>query len=209
MLDPDSLIFDLDGTLWDAVQTYSDAWNLYFERNSIEQETSKEALNGLMGMEEAEFLQVMLPSYSGKDRKEHYEKVVEIQYELINSQGGQIYEGVLEGLELLSKTYSLFIVSNCPEHTIAHFMRFADIESLITDSIAHGQNHRPKHENILELIDRHALRKALYIGDTEGDRIQCEKAAVPFVFMKYGFGKATSYYQSFDTFSSFAHHYLK
>lgn len=55
MQDPDSLIFDLDGTLWDAVQTYSDAWNLYFERNSIEQETSKEVLNGLMGMEEAEF----------------------------------------------------------------------------------------------------------------------------------------------------------
>jgi len=209
MQDPDSLIFDLDGTLWDAVQTYSDAWNLYFKRNGFELKTSKEELNGLMGMEEAEFLQVMLPNYSRKDRKEHYEKVVDIQYELINSQGGQIYEGVLEGLELLSKKYALFIVSNCPKHTIGHFLRFAGIESLIRDSIAHGQNHKSKHENIRELIDRHVLRKALYIGDTEGDRIQSEKASVPFIFMEYGFGQASDYYQSFDSFSSFTNHYLR
>lgn len=209
MPDPDSLIFDLDGTLWDAVQTYSDAWNLYFKQNNFELETSKEELNGLMGMEEAGFLKIMLPDIPSRARKEHYKKIVDIQYELIKLQGGKIYEGVLEGLELLSRKYSLFIVSNCPEHTIAHFMRFAGIESLITDSLAHGQNHRPKHENIRELINRHSLRKALYIGDTEGDRIQSEKASVPFVFMEYGFGQAFGCYQSFDSFESFANHYLK
>ena len=208
MPDPDSLIFDLDGTLWDAVQTYSDAWNLYFKQNNFELETSKEELNGLMGMEETTFLEVMLPDLSPQERKEHYKKIVDIQYELIKLQGGKIYEGVLEGLELLSRKYSLFIVSNCPEHTITHFMRFAGIESLITDSLAHGQNHRPKHENIRELINRHSLRKALYIGDTEGDRIQSEKASVPFVFMEYGFGQASGYYKSFDSFQSFTSHYL-
>ncbi len=209
MQDTDSLIFDMDGTLWDAVQTYSDAWNLFFRRNNFEEETSKEELNGLMGMEEAAFLEVMLPDISPRVRKEHYKKVVDLQYELINLQGGEIYEGVLEGLELLSKRYSLFIVSNCPEHTIEHFIRFAGIESLIRDSLAHGQNHRPKHENIEELINRHALQKPLYIGDTEGDRIQSEKASVPFIFMEYGFGQASGYFQSFDSFGSFANHYLK
>ena len=206
---PDSLIFDLDGTLWDAVQTYSDAWNLYFKRNDLELETSKKELNGLMGMEEAGFLEVMLPDFSPGERKEHYEKIVDIQYELIDRQGGHIYEGVLEGLELLSRRFALFIVSNCPERTIDHFLRFAGIEALIKDSLAHGQNHRPKHENIRELIRRHNLRKALYIGDTEGDRIQSEKASVPFVFVEYGFGEASACYQSFDTFSSFANHYLQ
>jgi phosphoglycolate phosphatase len=209
MQEPDSLIFDLDGTLWDAVQTYADAWNLHFKQNRIERETSKEELNGLMGMEEAEFLEIMLPNFSRKERKQHYMKIVDIQYELISSQGGQIYAGVQEGLELLSKKYTLFIVSNCPKHTIEHFMQFAGIESLIRDSIAHGQNHKSKHENIRELIDRHVLRKALYIGDTDGDRIQSEKAAVPFIFMEYGFGQASDYFQSFDSFSSFVYHYMK
>ena len=208
-LNPDSLIFDMDGTLWDAVQTYTDAWNLFFERNEMARRTSKEELNGLMGMEEAQFLTIMLPEFSPDIRKIHYEKIVDLQYELIDQQGGYIYEGVLEGLDLLSKKYPLFIVSNCPEHTIEHFMRFAGIQELIVDSLAHGQNHRPKHENIRELIRRHALKKALYIGDTEGDRIQSEKASVPFVFMEYGFGQATGFHQSFNSFADFVRFYAR
>ena len=58
---PDSLIFDMDGTLWDAVQTYSDAWNLYFKRNDFKMETSKKELNGLMGLEEAGFFYISPP----------------------------------------------------------------------------------------------------------------------------------------------------
>ena len=208
-LNPDSLIFDMDGTLWDAVQTYTDAWNLFFERNEMARRTSKEELDGLMGMEEAQFLTIMLPEFSPDIRKKHYENIVGLQYELIDQQGGYIYDGVLEGLDLLSKKYPLFIVSNCPERTIEHFMRFAGIQELIVDSLAHGQNHRPKHENIRELIRRHALKKALYIGDTEGDRIQSEKASVPFVFMEYGFGQATRFHQSFNSFSDFALFYTR
>ena len=204
---PDSLIFDMDGTLWDAVQTYTDAWNLFYERNDMEERASKKELEGLMGMEEAQFLNIMLPKFSPDIRKKLYEKIVDIQYELIDAQGGQIYEGVLEGLELLSKKYPLFIVSNCPRHTIEHFIRFAGIEDLISDSLAHGQNLKPKHKNIQELIRRHALRKALYIGDTEGDRIQSEKASVPFVFMEYGFGQASGFHRSFSSFSEFTHFY--
>ena len=208
-LNPDSLIFDMDGTLWDAVQTYTDAWNLFFERNEMARRTSKEELDGLMGMEEAQFLKIMLPEFSPDSRKKHYEQIVDLQYELIDHQGGHIYEGVLEGLDRLSKKYSLFIVSNCPKHTIEHFMRFAGIQDLIADSLAHGQNHRPKHENIRELIRRHALKKALYIGDTEGDRIQSEKASVPFVFMEYGFGHATGFHQSFNSFGDFVRFYAR
>lgn len=206
---PDSLIFDMDGTLWDAVQTYSDAWNLFFTRSNLDLKTTKEDLNGLMGLEERRFLEIMLPGFTPEERKLHYREIVEIQYELIDLQGGFVYEGVKEGLELLSNRYSLFIVSNCPEHTIKHFMRFAGIENLVADSLAHGQNYRPKHENIRELIRRHALRNPLYIGDTEGDRIQSEKAGVPFVFMEYGFGLATGYYQNFDSFSKFTQHYMR
>ena len=75
------------------------------------------------------------------------------------------------------------------------------------DSLAHGQNLKPKHKNIQDLIRRHSLRKALYIGDTEGDRIQSEKASVPFVFMAYGFGQASGFYRSFNSFSEFTRFY--
>lgn len=205
---PDSLIFDLDGTLWDAVQTYSDAWNLFFVRNSIPLETSKSELNDLMGMEERQFLEIMLPEFSPDLRKEYYEQIVQIQYELIDRQGGLIYEGVLDGLQKLAERYALFIVSNCPERTIEHFVQFAGVESIITDSLSHGQNYQPKHVNIRELILRHNLKKPLYIGDTDGDRRQSEKAAVPFVFMEYGFGSSKTFLKSFASFSDFTEFYL-
>ena len=32
----DALIFDMDGTLWDAVDTYAEIWNMAFEREGIE-----------------------------------------------------------------------------------------------------------------------------------------------------------------------------
>jgi len=36
MQKPDSLIFDMDGTLWDAVDTYAASWNLVFNELGID-----------------------------------------------------------------------------------------------------------------------------------------------------------------------------
>ncbi len=37
MQKPDSLIFDMDGTLWDAVDTYAHSWNVVFSEMGIAQ----------------------------------------------------------------------------------------------------------------------------------------------------------------------------
>jgi phosphoglycolate phosphatase len=52
------------------------------------------------------------------------------------------------------------------------------------------------------------LNKALYIGDTNADMIQSEKAGVPFIFMRYGFGQCENFDQSFDSFEDFARCFL-
>ena len=205
---PDSLLFDLDGTLWDAVQTYAEAWNIFFQRYELGLNTSKNELDGLMGLEEARFLEHMLPRFSPKQRSLYYEEVVQIQYELIDKIGGHIYEGVVEGLSQLSEKYALFIVSNCPKYTIQHFMKFASVDDYISDSISHGQNYRPKHENIDLLVKNHVLTRPVYVGDTDGDRIQSEKAKVPFVFMEYGFGNCSEYYLKFTSFEKFTQFYM-
>jgi phosphoglycolate phosphatase len=36
MQKPDSLIFDMDGTLWDAVDTYAHSWNVVFTEMGID-----------------------------------------------------------------------------------------------------------------------------------------------------------------------------
>lgn len=199
----DAIIFDMDGTLWDAVATYVSAWNKYYQINGIDREITYDFLGLQMGVEEKELLHLMLPHLPEEKRSNEYnKKVVPLVYKAILQKGGDIYNGVLNGLEELSSNYQLFIVSNCPEKTIDCFMQFACIQNLITDSLAHGQNFKSKAENIKLLLNKHNLHKAIYVGDTDSDRIQCEKAGLPFLFVDYGFGKTENFLKSFSNFNS-------
>lgn len=201
--DFDSIIFDMDGTLWDAVDLYAEAWNTYFKSQDVKYMIGRDFLLTQMGLEEEIYLSRVLPEYSKEKRKEVYHEIVKIQYELIEKKGGLLYEGVIEGLKRLSGHYKLFIVSNCPEYTIKYFIKSCDINSLILDSLAHGDNFKPKHENIKEIIERNNLVNPVYVGDTDSDRIECEKAGIPFIFMEYGFGSCNDFLFKFPSFKEF------
>ena len=45
----DSLIFDMDGTLWDAVDSYCKIWNVTFEQMGLSQTVSRQELLECMG----------------------------------------------------------------------------------------------------------------------------------------------------------------
>lgn len=45
-----------------------------------------------------------------------------------------------------------------------------------------------KHDTILKLMDTYHLKDTVYVGDTMGDFLSCQKAGIPFVFASYGFG---------------------
>lgn len=193
MVRPDSLIFDMDGTLWDAVETYAQGFNDFFEHHGVSRRIEKAGITGFMGMEEAAFLAATLPEWPAETRSSMYKEVVEHQYARIRRDGGDLYEGVVEGLAELSRHFGLFIVSNCPALAIEHFMDWAGIRPYIIDSKAHGANGRPKYQNIRDLIASYSLAKPVYIGDTDSDRKQAELVPLPFFFVDYGFGQSTEY----------------
>jgi phosphoglycolate phosphatase len=196
----DSIIFDMDGTLWDGVEAYAQGFNDFFRANNIDRVLTKNDLYGYMGLEEDQYLEVTMPEFPYSERKEKYKHIIDFQYKRIQSEGGVLYDGVKEGLAKLAEKYMLFIVSNCPEFTIKYFMEWAGIEEFITDTLSHGMNYKSKHENIKLLIEKHALQSPVYVGDADSDRQQCDLAEIPFIFVKYGFGKATSYALCFDSF---------
>jgi phosphoglycolate phosphatase len=204
---PDSIIFDMDGTLWDGVEAYAMGFNDFFESNNIDRRITKNDLYGFMGMEESQYLEKTLPEFTPDQRKLIYQQIIELQYKRIVSDGGELYDGVKEGLEKLAKKYKLFIVSNCPEFTIQHFMVWANIGEYITDTMSHGMNYRPKHENIKLLIEKYSLKAPVYIGDTDSDRKQCDILSIPFGFVSYGFGKADVYSIRFDSFNHLTSHF--
>lgn len=204
----DALIFDMDGTLWDGVDCYAGGFNDYFKANKIERFFTREDIKGYMGWEEDVYLETTLPEYSYDDRKKFYKQVVDFQYKRIESGGGFLYDHVKQGLQKLSEKYKLFIVSNCSEYTIDYFVKRADIEELIVDSMAHGQNYKAKHENIQLLIDRHGLKNPYYVGDTDSDGKQSRLVPLPYVFVDYGFGTTEDYDLKFSEFSQLTDYFM-
>ncbi|NQV75104.1 MAG: HAD family hydrolase [Bacteroidetes bacterium] len=208
MLKPDSLIFDLDGTLWDALDTYLESWKEGAKIENLNREFTRDDLHYVMGWERSKVLSHFFPDLDEEARERVYNTINQCRLKLMPELGGVMYEGVREGLIALSKKYKLFIVSNCPKNLITEFMKWADIEHYITDEMAHGVNSMPKHHNIKLLVDKHNLKSPVYIGDTLGDGLETRKAGLPFVLLTYGFGTTDDYDLKFDDFIAFTDYYM-
>ena len=208
MQKPDSLIFDMDGTLWDAVDTYANSWNLVFEKMAIDRVIGRNDLMQLMGMEGKKLTKVLMPDYDDDKAQDIYMDVNETRRQILPASGGVMYPGVTEGMKLLATKYKLFILSNCAVGILPLFMSWAGITDYITDSIAYGENNMPKHHNMGVLIDRNKLETPVYIGDTNGDAEQTHMAGIPFIFVTYGFGKTENYELKFDSFDELTKYYM-
>ena len=208
MRKPDSLIFDMDGTLWDAVDSYAESWNLVFKELTIDQTVTREQLAGMIGWEGKKVITAIMPNFEDDRRNEIYALVNEKRRTLLPVNGGILYDGVKDGLKELAGKYPLFILSNCAKGIIRLFIDWAGIDEHITDELAYGINFMPKQHNIKLLMEKHGLKSPVYIGDTAGDGEESRKAGVPFVFVSYGFGDTTDYDLKFDDFRSLTGYFM-
>ncbi|MBK0378314.1 HAD family hydrolase [Mucilaginibacter segetis] len=209
MQKPDSLIFDMDGTLWDAVDVYVESWNIMFKKLNIPRTVRREDVTSMIGKDGKKVIATMMPDFNDQQRTQIYADVNEWRRVLIPQKGGKLYEGVIEGLRSLSQKYPLFILSNCATGIIEKFIDWAKIKEHITDELAYGVNNMPKQHNLKLLMEKHGLKNPVYIGDTAGDAEQSRLAGVPFVFVSYGFGDTDNYDIKFDDFSSLTNYFLK
>ena len=205
---PDSIIFDMDGTLWDAVDTYAGSWDIVFRERNMNRTMTRSELAKMVGWEGKKVLETIMPDYDEETRQAIYTRVNEVRRELLPKNGGVLYEGVKEGLEQLAGKYQLFIVSNCAEGVIRVFMDWAGINEHIIDEIAYGINYMPKNHNIKLLIEKHNLQTPVYVGDTDGDAEQSRLAGIPFVFVSYGFGETNNHDLRFDSFTDFTKYFM-
>lgn len=205
---PDSLIFDMDGTLWDAVDTYAHCWNLVFESLGLEQRFTHADLVKYMGTEAKKIVNLIFPEATDEEVDEIFRRLAENIDANLPIMGGKLYPGVIEGLHKLATKYKLFMLSNCQKNSIGDFIKFTKTENIIIDYIEHGMNHQPKHINIHTLMEKHGLTSPEYVGDTDSDRVQCDMAGVPFIFVDFGFGKSDSYKKKFSSFDELTDYYM-
>lgn len=190
----DSIIFDLDGTLWDSTEGAAVIWRetagKYPEVTDI---ISADRLKSLYGLPLEEIAVKLLPSVSRETAIEIMRESTTKQCPYLEKTGGILFPGLEETLMKLKDKYRLFIVSNCEEGYIQCFLKAHRLEKYFEDFEYPGRTGVLKAENIRLIMERNRLSNPVYVGDTAGDAIAAGKAGIPFVYARYGFGQVEKY----------------
>jgi phosphoglycolate phosphatase len=198
----DSIIFDLDGTLWDSRETVVMAWNKAIEQNDkIDHTLTKQHLKETMGLQMHEIMQKLFPHLDTEMHNEIIQSCGEFEGDYISERGGILYENLEDVLKALSEKYKLYIVSNCQEGYIEAFYAYHGLEKYFQDFENPGRTGLSKGENIKLLMERNGLKEPVYVGDTAGDRKAAKDAGIPFVYAKYGFGEVEDFDYAIDEFN--------
>ncbi|PFA19845.1 MULTISPECIES: HAD family hydrolase [Bacillus cereus group] len=197
----DSIIFDLDGTIWDSINTVLLAWNSIVEENKqVEKKLTRKDFEGTMGLQMDDISSKLFPNLDLDTRTQIIKQCFEIEGEYIEEHGGVLYANVKDVLYNLSKKYKLFIVSNCQQGYIEGFFRYHQLENYFLDYEVPSRTGLTKGDNIKLIIERNNLSKPVYVGDTESDLNASRYAGIPFVYANYGFGNVGEYDQVIEKF---------
>ena len=183
------IIFDIDGTLWNSTKTVLKAWNLALDEAGLDAIKMEDVLS-CMGLTGQQIADKLLPEQTQETKMSILQNCFNIEHQLLENEGGELFPYEKEVLEELAKEYPLFILTNAGPTYIELFLNDSKLAPFFTDSLSHGENGKSKTENIKILMERHHLENAVYVGDTRDDQIYSQNVPVPFIFASYGFGKA-------------------
>lgn len=202
----DSLIFDMDGTLWDAVDSYAKVWDATFAECGSGATVNREQLIRCMGQPIDMIYSRLVGDPSGA--AEFLKKLDDNEATMMRTLGGVLYPGVRENIPLLAQHYRLFMVSNCGAAGLPNFLEFTGMKPYFTSTLSHGETGLPKDGNIRQLIEQYSLAAPIYIGDTAGDCASAHAAGIPMMLAAYGFGAAPEADFSADSFDAVARFFL-
>lgn len=188
----DALVFDLDGTLWNTLAGCTKAWQQAVtefggEGSSITLELVKSA----MGLTPHDFFAKVLPHFSDRERMQMGQRAVDLESFWIRKGLFEFYASLPSFFKELSRERSLFILSNCEKPYLDLFLELSETQVFIKAAACYRNPLENKTANLIYLKDKYHLFNPLYIGDTETDRVSCEKVKVDFCYASYGFGVIT------------------
>ncbi len=207
----DGVLFDLDGTLWDASYVTERTWVEILKNHPDVHSVlpmNRENIMKYMGLTNEELAKVYFPHMEFEKAFALMRETCELENKWLPTEGGILFDGVEETLRTLhDRGHKLFVVSNCQEGYIEAFLTAHKMYGLISDwecSVHTGKN---KAENTKDVVRRNNLKNPVFVGDTTSDWGGARGAGIPFIYAKYGFGeqygrgKCTDFDVSIDKFT--------
>jgi len=197
----DSLILDLDGTLWDSTDAAAVVWNeVAAKYPEVTDVITADKLKGLYGLPLEEIAVKLLVSVPRDIALAVMRESCVKQCPYLEKVGGILFPNLEETLKELKKTHRLFIVSNCEEGYIQCFLKAHQLQNYFEDFEYPGRSGVLKAENIRKIIERNHLEHPVYVGDALGDATATKEVGIPFVYARYGFGQVEEYDYVIDSF---------
>lgn len=186
----DSIIFDLDGTLWDSTAAVAQAWQDAVSKvDYIKLDITQELVRSITGMTYTAIFEKLFPGLNEAQLEEIKSHCLESEQQILYKLGGDLYPQLEETLKDLGSRYKLYIVSNCQRGYIEMFLDLNSMHAYFLGHQCFGTKGNPKADNIRDVVNDHQLKSPVYVGDTMGDYQAATQAGVPFIFANYGFGK--------------------
>ena len=201
----ESIIFDVDGTLWDSRALLAEAYNAQLAVEGITGlHVTADILKPLFGKPMNELADglfgAIVPAperYALMDRC-----IARMDRHMETHAGPHMgYPDLRSTMEQLKKNHRLFIVSNGQKGYPQMAANKLGLADLMDGYLSWGDTGKSKGQTIQILMQTYSIQSAVYIGDTQGDLEACREAGIPFIFTSFGFGQPESFYAKVDRFA--------
>ncbi|MCD7733263.1 MAG: HAD family hydrolase [Oscillospiraceae bacterium] len=186
-----AVLFDLDGTLWDASASVAKSFNIALARLDLSRRITQDEMMHEMGKTLEEIAHVYFDCIDPERAVGIMRYCTAYENSYIETHGGNLYDGLRETLEKL-KSMGLLVacVSNCQSGYIEAFMKYHELGDLFDDKECWGDTGLMKADNIALVVKRNGLEpsECVYIGDTMGDYNSAKAAGTHFIHSAYGYG---------------------
>ena len=199
----ESLIFDIDGTLWDSRALVAEGYNIQLEKEGLSHlAVNAELFRPLFGKVMTEIADTIFPSIPAPERYALMERCMDTENKYLQANPCRIgYPGVRETMEKLAKNHRLFIVSNSQKGYPELCIEKLGLAPFIQGHLCFGDTGTSKGKTIRALMRKYDITDCAYIGDTQGDYEATLEAGVPFIWAAYGFGTPDRFDYKIDSFA--------
>lgn len=202
----DSIIFDVDGTIWDSTESVAASWNIAVSKYSdLDLTFDSASLSRHFGKTMTEIADALFPMLSAEKRMELIGHCFDEENSYLEDHPGILYPGIRETMQDLSERYPLYIVSNCQCGYIEVMLKTTGLAPYFKGHLCFGQTQEGKDRTLRILMEKYHLVSPVYVGDTQGDADSCRKASIPFIYASYGFGNVPDASVSISSISDLLH----